>query len=357
MSGFAPRERSFVSFYIFNRKFCDILGDMACLPSRRVLWLSFASALACGPEPAAETTGTTGDPPATSAPDPGTGATASATGGTTIDDATTGTATTSPTTNPTTGVLSTSDSGDTTGSFILTPDLGPEVCSGIAGNGNKECDPWSQDCPPDSKCTPSAGGCDTFQGNICTELPRQPVAVGGACVSEDGPLSGRNDCDVGATCWFVDPDALTGTCVGLCKGSPDAPDCSHVPDSACVFAHGSGAAPLCLPTCHPFVPTCPSGHHCHPSPGEADPFACAPDGPDPLGAVFEACGGTACAEGLLCHEAAATAVECEPDGDCCTPVCDLDAPVCPGLGQTCLPYWPVGQAPPGFDKVGRCGLP
>ncbi|MDC0673191.1 hypothetical protein [Nannocystis radixulma] len=333
---------------------------MASSPARPLLLLSLACGLACGPKAPGETTDTTDAPSGTSAPDPGSTATTSPTGSTTSDEPVPVTTTANPTTGIlTTGVLTTDDSGDTTGnseSFIVTPDGGSgPACAGVA---SKDCDPWTQDCPSDSKCTPSSGSCDEFSRTICSELPAQPVPVGGACISEDDPLSGRNDCELGATCWFVDPDALTGTCVGLCKGSPDVPDCSHVPDSTCVFVHGDGVAPMCLPTCHPFVPTCPSGHHCHPTPHAPDNFACIPAGADPLGAVFNICEEkTGCAEGLLCAEADTAAVECEPGSTCCTPLCDLDAPVCPGVGQVCLAYYPPGQSPPGFENVGRCGLP
>ncbi|MBZ5709674.1 hypothetical protein [Nannocystis pusilla] len=334
---------------------------MASLPARPLLLLSLAWGLACGPKTPAETTDTTDGPPGTSGPDPGSTATTSPTGSTTSDTPVPVTTTANPTTGiVTTGVLTTGDSGDTTGdtggTFIVIPDGGGgPACAAVA---SKDCDPWTQDCPPDSKCSPSSGSCDEFSRTICSELPAQPVPVGGACVSEDDPLSGRNDCEVGATCWFVDPDALTGTCVGLCKGSPDVPDCSHVPDSACVFVHDGPVAPMCLPTCHPLVPTCPSGHHCHPTAHAPDTFACIPAGADPLGAVFNICAGkTGCAEGLLCAEADTAAVECEPGSTCCTPLCDLDAPECPGVGQVCLAYYPPGQSPPGFENVGRCGLP
>ncbi|WAS95364.1 hypothetical protein [Nannocystis punicea] len=191
----------------------------------------------------------------------------------------------------------------------------------------------------------------------CDDLARQPVPLGGACTSEVGPLSGRNDCDIGATCWFVDPDTLTGTCVSLCHGSPEAPDCTHAPGTTCVLVHDNQDAPLCLPTCDPFEPTCPVGHHCHPTPHAPEAFACVPDTSAPIGAAFDPCSKTNCAAGLLCAEPEAAAVECAPDTNCCTPLCDLDAPACPGAGQTCLPYYPINQAPAGLENVGLCGLP
>ncbi|WAS93212.1 hypothetical protein [Nannocystis punicea] len=332
---------------------------MAFLPRRRVVCFALLTcALACGPKPAEETTSTTDSPPATTGPEATGGA--STTGETTLIETTstvTGNPTTaSPTTNPTTPdptTTSPTTTGD--GSVFITPhDAGGH--GGCAAIASKDCDPWVQDCPSDSKCSPASGGCDDFSRTICTELPAQPVPIGGACTSEMDPLSGRNDCEIGATCWFIDPLALTGTCVSLCHGSPDVPDCSHVPGTGCVFVHDGAAAPLCLPTCDPFEPTCPAGHHCHPTIQDPAVFACTPDTFAPLGAAFEPCERTNCAAGLLCSEPEVAAVECGPDSNCCTPLCDLDTPDCPGAGQVCLPYFEMGQAPSGLEDVGRCGL-
>ncbi|PCC70174.1 hypothetical protein SAMN02745121_03505 [Nannocystis exedens] len=336
---------------------------MASSPRRRVVWFSLACALACGPKPGAETTDTT-DSPATTGP--GTTGSASTAGDTTLLE-TTSTTSGNPTTasstapNPTTAnPTTTSDSGettDTTGtSFIIVPDVGGDVCPGVAASF---CDPWSQEtCGRDEKCAPSGGGCDVFIHTICDDLPPQPVPIGGACTSEVGPLSGRNDCERGATCWFIDPDTLLGTCVGLCHGSHEAPDCAHVPGTACVFVHDEPfSAPLCLPTCDPFEPTCPEKHHCHPTWAAPEVFACTPDALPPLGAAFEPCAKTDCAAGLLCSEPETAAIECAPGFNCCTPLCDLDTPDCPGAGQVCLPYYEMGQAPAGLEDLGRCALP
>lgn len=330
---------------------------MAPQPRRRVVWFALALACACGPKSPAETDtidspgttsgpGTTGGPGTTS--DTTLVETTSTTGG---NPSTAGSTAPNPTTaNPTT----TSDSGettDTTGTPFITPlDFGGPGCPRISF-----CDPWSQNCPPDEKCAPSDGGCDVFTQTVCDELPSRPVPIGGTCKSEGRPLSGFNDCELGATCWFIDPESLLGTCVSLCHGSPEAPDCSHVPGTACVLAHDGFDAPLCLPTCDPFEPTCPAGHHCHPSALTPELFACTPDAS--LGAAFEPCGKADCAAGLLCSEPGAAAVECAPDTNCCTPLCDLGAPDCPGAGQVCLPYYEMGQAPAGLEDVGRCGLP
>jgi hypothetical protein len=42
---------------------------------------------------------------------------------------------------------------------------------------------------------------------------------------------------------------------------------------------------------------------------------------------------------------------------CCAPFCDLSSPDCPGVGQTCLPWFEPGMAQPGLENVGVCGIP
>lgn len=334
---------------------------MILISCRRASSLLLASTLAaCGPSPGSDTTDT-GDGPGTtsSGTSPSTSSsTTSTTGDTTLVE-TTSTVTGNPTTANTTTASPTlptggDDSGETGGDFIVTPDAGGGGCD---NGGSSLCDPWNQDCPAGEKCSPWRDGCEELSLTRCDEVPRQPVPVGGPCTSEEDPFSGRNDCDIGATCWFVDPASLTGTCVSLCHGSPEAPDCTHAPGTTCVFAHDFQDAPLCLPTCDPLASACPAGHHCHPTPHAPEAFACIPDTSAPVGAAFEPCSTTNCAPGLLCAEPEAAAVECAPGTGCCTPLCDLDAPTCPGAGQSCLPYYEIGQAPAGLENVGRCALP
>ncbi|MFY0538141.1 hypothetical protein [Nannocystis pusilla] len=121
------------------------------------------------------------------------------------------------------------------------------------------------------------------------------------------------------------------------------PDCSHVLGTACVLAHDEVSAPLCLPTCDPFEPTCPEGHHCHPSALTPELFACTPDAS--LGAAFEACGKADCAAGLLCSEPEKAAVECAPDTNCCTPLCDQAPPTAPAPARSACPIMKWARPP------------
>ena len=47
-----------------------------------------------------------------------------------------------------------------------------------------------------------------------------------------------------------------------------------------------------------------------------------------------------------------------PAERCCAAYCDVtsDAP-CPLAGQSCVAYHAPGEAPPGLEDVGLCGVP
>ncbi len=41
---------------------------------------------------------------------------------------------------------------------------------------------------------------------------------------------------------------------------------------------------------------------------------------------------------------------------CCSPFCDLQSPLCPAPLE-CIPWYEEGQAPPGLEPIGVCGVP
>lgn len=235
----------------------------------RAGFVLLALALACGPKPGAETAGTTTSESTT---DPATASTtsgASTTGGTTT---TTGT-TESPTTEAPPLMTFESTTGSTSGGFIVMPDVAGPHCGG--GGGGKQCDPWAQDCPAGEKCVPTSDGCEQFVRFRCTAVVPRPAGLGEPCTLEGDALSGIDNCDFGATCWFGDPETLTGTCVALCTGSEDLPVCAD-PATSCVLVFNEEVG-FCLPPCDPAQPDCPKGHSCHPNPHQPDVFACLPD--------------------------------------------------------------------------------
>lgn len=297
--------------------------------------------------------------------------------GTVGDDATGGAsaAMTTPATTgvPTTGVFTTSDpdgTGDDAtfggdddpplddsaegGDFIITPDVtcAPPNWPGTKASLGLQCDLFAQDCPTGSKCAP-VGFCEAtvWNGTTCAPLDPNPQQVGEPCTMQGSPSSGLDDCDIGLTCAFVDPDTLEGTCEDLCTGSEDDPICESDTD---VCAELYDAAHLCLPGCNPLMDDCTDGT-CIPAEGD---FACVWDGADLQ--PGEACEYLDdCTAGAVCAATGLTG-DCGDGFYCCTSVCDLNAPDPSAAclpGQECAPWYRPGTVMPPQDAIGVCTLP
>jgi hypothetical protein len=171
-------------------------------------------------------------------------------------------------------------------------------------------------------------------------------------------VSGEDTCDKHSMCWNVHWETGIGYCVAMCTGSPDQPMCEQ-PKHHCAI-YGDGVLTLCFPRCDPLAQDCPNAELCIPNPMDSTSFICVLDASGDEGQAFDPCEYIdACDAGLLCANPA-LAAECDPMfGGCCLPFCDLSImpPLCPGAGQQCLPWYDEGQAPPGYENVGVCGLP
>lgn len=203
--------------------------------------------------------------------------------------------------------------------FCFDDDLPPE----------DPCDLDAQDCPAGEKCT--------WNGDavVCVPVAPQPAAPGQACATLGTFV---DTCAAGALCW------IDGLCHPLCTG-PDAP-CGG--GATCV--HVDGPAGVCADRCDPLMSTCPVGQVCV-VPSDDVPV-CAPDDSGPGGEAGDVCQFVnGCDPGLQCVSQAAF-VDCA-GSSCCTPFCDLDAPVCPE-GQVCDAFYAEGAAPDGFDRLGVC---
>ncbi|MBL9102659.1 MAG: hypothetical protein JNL82_17060 [Myxococcales bacterium] len=181
---------------------------------------------------------------------------------TTEPPTTASTVTTEPPGTASSDTLDTGDTGDTgarcSDAFLFDPDC-PDM-----GAANLECDVFAQDCPEGQKCSAWADdGGDAWNATKCAPVAETPGAPGDACVVEGSAVSGIDDCDRGAMCFFVDPDTAAGTCTRLCSGTPDAPVCPQ--GTTCVISN-AGVLNLCLQTCDPDAPTCPQGQTCQPTP-------------------------------------------------------------------------------------------
>ncbi|WAS94775.1 ribulose phosphate epimerase [Nannocystis punicea] len=290
---------------------------------------------------------------------------ASATEATSTSAAATSTGPITPTSEPATGITaspplpttteiepstgpSTTGPGDTTSPFIVPPDAGDWL----------ECDQWLEDCPAGEKCMPYASEESVFWDSTkCVPVAPNPDGVGEPCEPIGSWIGGEDTCAEHSMCWTEDFDALAGTCVAFCDGSPDAPTCAP-PATLCTVS-GSGVLSLCLPMCDPLVQNCSNGDLCIPDPNGSGGFICVLDASGEEGQAFDPCEyANACDPGLYCV-LPELATECAPELlGCCLPFCDLAAAnTCPGQDQVCLPWLEEGQAQPGFEDVGICGLP
>ena len=217
-----------------------------------------------------------------------------------------------------------------------------------------ECDTFAQNCPEGEKCMPWANdGGSAWNATRCTPLDPSPDGLYEPCTVEGSGVSGIDSCELGMMCWNVDAETLTGTCVGLCIGSPENPSC--VDDNAQCNINSEAILTLCLPNCDPISDEpCPEGEGCYPT---DDHFACIPDASGPkMGGLFESCEYVnGCDAGLMCANPGFVGV-CEgASAGCCTPYCDISSPECPEP-TSCFSYYEKGTAPPGFEDVGICGV-
>jgi len=243
------------------------------------------------------------------------------------------------------------DDGGST--FIVDPTCGGPQDDGFGVRCSIiECSVAEQDCPEGEKCTPWANdGGPVWTAARCGPIVDDPAGLGEPCTVEGSPVSGFDDCQLGAMCFAVDPRTLQGTCVALC----DEDDPSSCPDGEVCVAHDDYQPYVCLPRCDPTEPSaCAADESCRPI---GEELLCVPTVTLPEGLPC----GTAeqhCAVEQACVSADALADCAEPA--CCTAWCDLSAPA-PDLpcaatpGEVCRPYFDM--PPTGYEHVGACGLP
>ena len=222
--------------------------------------------------------------------------------------------------------------------FVDRPDVG--------GGTAYECNPYTQDCPADQKCTfwGSDGGL-AWNANRCSPLAAEPAAVGDACTVEGSATSGLDDCERGAMCWNVDPDTGEGTCVALLAGSGEHPVCVDPFDTPVL----SSTLGLCLAACRPLHDDCPVGQGCYPT---GNSLSCMPDVSADGGNAGDGCEFVnVCSAGLACVSPD-DVPGCDAAG-CCAPYCDTTRPVCPD-GLTCQPWSDDTTLLPGGENLGIC---
>ena len=316
---------------------------MRLMPNR-LISCALVSALlsACGDD-GGKATGATNPNPNTTNNDTSSGTEGdTSTGG--PDQTTSSTSTTTPAEPTTTGTGG--DSTTTDGSFITPPD---------GGGGVKECDVWTQDCPPGQKCMPWAdNGSSSWNATKCSPIDANPGKEGDPCTVEGSAVSGVDSCDVGLLCWYFDENN-NGSCIDMCKGTPDAPSCDS--GQTCDVSN-DGVLILCLETCDPLVQSCPAGQICFWD--FVDEFICDFDASGDMGAYGDPCAYVnVCDYGLYCASPESVP-GCDNADGCCSSYCNIQEPnTCPGAdgGQECVPWYTEGMAPPGQENIGACAIP
>lgn len=276
----------------------------------------------------------------------GQGSTSSATEAASVSDSTN-----DPTSATLPGPTSTGDpsggtatGSETGGGFLQQPD------GGVAG----QCDPTVQDCPADEKCTAiSDTPGDPWGINVC--VPKMGDAqVGDPCDIENGKYTGLDNCDVGLICLLTDDEGKGGACVEFCDVNVTCPD---TPGAKCV-SYNDGSLPICLNSCDPLVQDCPEGQACYNSAG--DNFVCFKESAMPGEGMpgAECTYINQCQAGSFCA-AAASVAGCAGTG-CCTPYCPVSegSALCNEVGgEMCVAFFAEGSAPPGLEDVGVCAIP
>ncbi|MCB9705226.1 MAG: hypothetical protein H6711_25350 [Myxococcales bacterium] len=256
---------------------------------------------------------------------------------------------------------STSGTGTTSAAGGTTGTSGAEACDPVETFGEEpsgdlpDCDVWEQDCPLCEKCTPYSHDTGSNWNDLgCVPVVARPKQFSEPCTAKG--FSGFDDCDKGLMCWSLNDEGV-GYCVGLCVGSKAEPGCEYA--GLCVIP-GDEITNICFPSCDPLLQDCPGEDGCYPY-GRALEWICAYDGSFP-GAGAD---GDPCEFTNNCHPG----LHCSPEGDrvpgcqaasCCATICDLEEPnTCPlkDQGAECVPYYAMGEAPPGKENLGFCGLP
>lgn len=244
------------------------------------------------------------------------------------------------------------DSGSSDGTvFIEDPDSCFER-PGISAHCVPDCSVVVQDCPAGEKCVPwSNDGGPGWNASRCVPLPDEPVPVGGTCTIEGNPVSGLDDCGLGALCWAVDPSTLQGTCMGLCDPLDPA---ACEPSSTQCLPLNDGAVPVCLLPCNPLSPSCGEGETCRFVAEQT--FACVPVQGGEIDSGTQCSGGQCDPDEICVPSDQVPACELE----CCTSLCDLGDPdadaQCAAQGPmlACEPFFEAGSAPTGLEQLGAC---
>ncbi len=231
-----------------------------------------------------------------------------------------------------------------TSSGMTDPTGASDVTVGGTDSGDPLCAAWEGECtlfvdnacPDGFKCAPVE--VDGAWGAQCVPVDVSPGLAGQPCTRTCGVNEGADDCGRGTVCWL-------DRCVAMCD--LQQPACSKGMDMCLRPVDNDPGFGLCVPECNPLLQNCGLGEACLPEANGG--FSCFPApgaGGQGTGCQFQ----NSCAPGFVCHEGAFVE-ECQ-EQFCCTSLCNLDNPMCPGA-HTCLAF---AQPSPLFPNVGACSL-
>lgn len=163
----------------------------------------------------------------------------------------------------------------------------------------------------------------------------------------------------------VEVNVGEGATGGLTDGElpelPAPPDPLGPPETSTGGDDGPLPAPsLDLPDdggCDPLDPyACPGDATCQPllEGSTIEGFECQDPGDGPKGTYAEPCACKFCCDaGFMCAPQAAVGPACTT-GTCCTPLCDVNVPDCPAVGQQCVPL--STGSDPELSNLGVCRI-
>lgn len=235
------------------------------------------------------------------------------------------------------------------------PTTGEPPAPDLPGGG--QCDLFAQDCGEGTKCNAwSVNGGIFPNGAKC--VPAGDKLPGEPCMLEGGFGDGIDDCVAGSLCLDID-NSGEASCVSYCSGSMEAPECPKT-DQRCSFLF-EPTVPLCFSSCDPLIQNCGASETCVPNIAAlgAEYFVCMPrvfeEVPGQYGDACAALSG--CDPSFLCIFAE-NVPGCMTDY-CCSTYCELDDPgTCAAFDPllACVPWFGEGQATPGYENVGICGI-
>jgi hypothetical protein len=152
-------------------------------------------------------------------------------------------------------------------------------------------------------------------------------------------------------------DTGEGVCLAFCDINNMA-SCADagLPDAKCI-AFNDGVLPLCEDDCDPLAQDCTPPQGCY-AVGDQGFVCTLPGHEDGKGNDGDECYTIqSCQPGLLCANGMGQN-GCMSDA-CCTPFCDVngDGSECTDPMESCVPYYEMGMAPPGYEDVGLCFIP